>query len=141
LAIAGLIGNLVKENATISGAEGGCQAEVGAACAMAAGMATFILGGSLKQIEYASEMALEHNLGLTCDPVGGYVQIPCIERNASAAVRALDAANYSLFTDGGHTVSFDQVVQTMKQTGLDMKSEYKETSLGGLAKFDFNARC
>ncbi|MGB6129774.1 MAG: L-serine ammonia-lyase, iron-sulfur-dependent, subunit alpha [Psychrilyobacter sp.] len=141
LAIAGLIGNLIKENATISGAEGGCQAEVGAGCAMAAGMAGFILGGSLDQIEYAAEMALEHHLGLTCDPVGGYVQIPCIERNAAAAVRALDAANYALFTDGHHTVSFDKVVLTMKQTGLDMKSEYKETSLGGLAKFDFNANC
>ena len=141
LAIAGLIGNLIKENATISGAEGGCQAEVGAGCAMAAGMAAFILGGSLDQIEYAAEMALEHHLGLTCDPVGGYVQIPCIERNAAAAVRALDAANYSLFTDGHHSVSFDNVVLTMKQTGLDMKCEYKETSLGGLAKFDFNAKC
>lgn len=141
LAIAGLIGNLIKENATISGAEGGCQAEVGAGCAMAAGMAAFILGGSLDQIEYAAEMALEHHLGLTCDPVGGYVQIPCIERNAAAAVRALDAANYALFTDGQHTVSFDKVVLTMKQTGIDMKSEYKETSLGGLAKFDFNANC
>ncbi len=141
LAIAGLIGNLIKENATISGAEGGCQAEVGAGCAMAAGMATFILGGTVDQIEYAAEMALEHHLGLTCDPVGGYVQIPCIERNAAAAVRALDAANYVLFTDGKHTVSFDNVVLTMKQTGLDMKSEYKETSLGGLAKFDFNAHC
>ena len=141
LAIAGLIGNLIKENATISGAEGGCQAEVGAGCAMAAGMAAFILGGSLDQIEYAAEMALEHHLGLTCDPVGGYVQIPCIERNAAAAVRALDAANYSLFTNGHHSVSFDNVVLTMKQTGLDMKCEYKETSLGGLAKFDFNAKC
>lgn len=141
LAIAGLIGNLIKENATISGAEGGCQAEVGAGCAMAAGMSAFILGGSLDQIEYAAEMALEHHLGLTCDPVGGYVQIPCIERNAAAAVRALDAANYALFTDGHHTVSFDKVVLTMKQTGLDMKCEYKETSLGGLAKFDFNAKC
>lgn len=141
LAIAGLIGNIIKENATISGAEGGCQAEVGAACSMAAGMATFILGGSLKQIEYASEIALEHHLGLTCDPVGGYVQIPCIERNAAAAVRALDAANYSLYTDGQHAVSFDQVVLTMKETGRDLKSEYKETSLGGLAKFNFDAEC
>jgi len=141
LAIAGLIGNIVKENATISGAEGGCQAEVGVGCAMAAGMAAFILGGSLDQIEYAAEMALEHHLGLTCDPVGGYVQIPCIERNATASVRALDAANYALFTDGHHTVSFDNVVAAMKQTGLDMKNEYKETSLGGLAKFDFNAHC
>ncbi len=141
LSIAGLIGNIIKENATISGAEGGCQAEVGAACAMAAGMTAFILGGSIEQIEYAAEIALEHHLGLTCDPVGGYVQIPCIERNAAAAVRALDAANYSLYTDGKHTVSFDQVVQTMKETGRDLKDAYKETSLGGLAKFNFNANC
>ncbi len=141
LAIAGLIGNIVKENATISGAEGGCQAEVGTACAMAAGMACFLLGGSLDQIEYASEMALEHHLGLTCDPVGGYVQIPCIERNAAASARALDSAAYSLYTDGKHTISFDQVVITMGETGKDLKSEYKETSLGGLAKFRFNAEC
>lgn len=141
LAIAGLIGNIIKENATISGAEGGCQAEVGAACSMAAGMSTFLLGGSLKQIEYSAEIALEHHLGLTCDPVGGYVQIPCIERNAAAAVRALDAANYSLYTDGQHSVSFDQVVLTMKETGRDLKCEYKETSLGGLAKFNFDAEC
>ncbi|MEG0398321.1 MAG: L-serine ammonia-lyase, iron-sulfur-dependent, subunit alpha, partial [Cetobacterium sp.] len=127
--------------ATISGAEGGCQAEVGSACAMAAAMACFILGGSLDQIEYAAEMALEHHLGLTCDPVGGYVQIPCIERNAAAAVRALDAANYALYTDGKHTVSFDQVVITMGETGKDLKEEYKETSLGGLAKFNFGAEC
>ena len=132
LAIAGLIGNLIKENATISGAEGGCQAEVGAACSMAAGMAAFLLGGSIGQIEYAAEMSLEHHLGLTCDPVGGYVQIPCIERNAAAAVRALDAVNYALYTDGKHLISFDQVVLTMKKTGKDLKCEYKETSLGGL---------
>ena len=105
LAIAGLIGNLIKENATISGAEGGCQAEVGSACSMAAAMACFLLGGSLAQIEYAAEMALEHHLGLTCDPVGGYVQVPCIERNAAAAARALDAAAYSLYTDGKHKVT------------------------------------
>ena len=141
LAIAGLIGNIIKENATISGAEGGCQAEVGSACAMAAAMACFILGGSIDQIEYAAEMALEHHLGLTCDPVGGYVQIPCIERNAAAAVRALDAANYALYTDGKHTVSFDQVVETMGETGRDLKEEYKETSLGGLAKFSFESEC
>ena len=134
LAIAGLIGNMIKENATISGAEGGCQAEIGTACSMAAGMTTFILGGSIKQIEYASEIALEHHLGLTCDPIGGYVQVPCIERNAAAAVRALDSANYSLYTDGQHVVSFDQVVLTMKETGVDLRCEYKETSLGGLAK-------
>lgn len=141
LAIAGLIGNIIKENATISGAEGGCQAEVGSACAMAAGMACFLLGGSLAQIEYAAEMALEHHLGLTCDPVGGYVQVPCIERNAAASARALDAAAYSLYTDGNHKVTFDQVVKTMGETGKDLKTEYKETSLGGLAKFTFNAHC
>ncbi|MGL4947578.1 MAG: L-serine ammonia-lyase [Cetobacterium sp.] len=141
LAIAGLIGNIIKENATISGAEGGCQAEVGSACAMAAAMACFILGGSLEQIEYAAEMALEHHLGLTCDPVGGYVQIPCIERNAAAAVRALDAAQYSLYTDGKHSISFDQVVKTMGETGKDLKDEYKETSLGGLAKYQFDGNC
>ena len=137
LAIAGLIGNLIKENATISGAEGGCQAEIGAACAMAAGMAAFLLGGFIEQIEYAAEMALEHHLGLTCDPIGGYVQVPCIERNAKAAVRALDSVIYSLYTDGKHLVSFDQVVETMKKTGADLKYEYKETSLGGLADLKF----
>lgn len=141
LAIAGLVGNLIKENATISGAEGGCQAEIGSACAMAAAMACFLLGGSLSQIEYAAEMALEHHLGLTCDPVGGYVQVPCIERNAAASARALDAAAYSLYTDGKHKVTFDQVVQTMGETGKDLKQEYRETSLGGLAKFTFNAEC
>ena len=141
LAIAGLIGNLIKENATISGAEGGCQAEIGSACAMAAAMACFLLGGSLSQIEYAAEMALEHHLGLTCDPVGGYVQVPCIERNAAASARALDAAAYSLYTDGKHKVTFDQVVRTMGETGKDLKQEYRETSLGGLAKFTFNAEC
>jgi L-serine dehydratase len=133
LAIAGIIGNIIKENATISGAEGGCQAEVGSACSMAAAMACFLLGGSLDQIEYAAEVGLEHHLGMTCDPIGGYVQIPCIERNAVASTRALDAATYSLFTDGKHTVSFDQVVQIMKITGKDLKEEYRETSLGGLA--------
>lgn len=141
LAIAGLIGNIIKENATISGAEGGCQAEVGSACAMAAAMACFILGGSLEQIEYAAEMALEHHLGLTCDPVGGYVQIPCIERNAAAAVRALDSAQYAMYTDGKHSITFDQVVKTMGETGKDLKDEYKETSLGGLAKYQFDGNC
>ncbi|MGL5125085.1 MAG: L-serine ammonia-lyase, iron-sulfur-dependent, subunit beta, partial [Fusobacteriaceae bacterium] len=121
--------------------EGGCQAEVGSACSMAAAMACFFMGGSLEQIEYAAEMALEHHLGLTCDPVGGYVQIPCIERNAAAAVRALDSAQYSLYTDGRHTVSFDQVVITMGETGKDLKDAYKETSLGGLAKFNFGGEC
>ena len=135
LSVAGLIGNLVKENASISGAEVGCQGEVGTACAMAAGMASYILGGTLEQIEYAAEMALEHHLGMTCDPVGGYVQIPCIERNAVAAVRALDAANYTLFTDGKHRVSLDQVIITMGETGRDLKCAYKETSEAGLAKY------
>lgn len=134
LAIGGLIGNLVKENASISGAEVGCQGEVGVACSMAAAIATYFFGGTLRQIEYASEMALEHHLGMTCDPVGGYVQVPCIERNAVAAERALSAANYSLFTDGSHRVSFDEVVITMMETGRDLKCAYKETSEGGLAK-------
>ena len=141
LAVAGILGNIVKENASISGAEAGCQAEVGTACAMAAGMAAFIMGGTLEQIEYAAEMALEHNLGLTCDPIGGYVQIPCIERNASAAAKALDTANYALYTDGQHSVSFDEVVITMKETGRDLKDEYKETSLGGLAKYYCKGCC
>lgn len=134
LAVAGLVGNIVKENASISGAEAGCQAEVGTATAMAAAMGAFIMGGTKEQIEYAGEMALEHSLGLTCDPIGGYVQIPCIERNASASARALDTANYAIYTDGTHSVSFDEVVITMKETGKDMKEEYRETSLGGLAK-------
>lgn len=135
LAIAGLIGNLIKENATISGAEAGCQAEIGAACSMASGMAVYILGGNIDQIEYAAEMGMEHHLGMTCDPVGGYVQIPCIERNAIVAVRSLNTADYALSTNGEHTISFDQVVITMKETGSDMCSSYKETSTGGLAKY------
>lgn len=134
LAIGGLIGNLIKENASISGAEVGCQGEVGVACSMAAAIATYFYGGTLRQIEYAAEMALEHHLGMTCDPVGGYVQVPCIERNAVAAERALSAANYSLFTDGSHRVSFDEVVITMMETGKDLKCAYRETSEGGLAK-------
>jgi L-serine dehydratase len=134
LAIGGLIGNLIKENASISGAEVGCQGEVGATCSMAAAIATYFYGGTLRQIEYAAEMALEHHLGMTCDPVGGYVQVPCIERNAVAAERALSAANYSLFTDGSHRVSFDEVVITMMETGKDLKCAYRETSEGGLAK-------
>lgn len=134
LAIGGIIGNLVKENASISGAEVGCQGEVGVACSMGAAIAAYFYGGNLRQIEYASEMALEHHLGMTCDPVGGYVQVPCIERNAVAAERALSAANYSLFTDGNHRVSFDEVVITMMETGKDLKCAYRETSEGGLAK-------
>jgi L-serine dehydratase len=134
LATAGLIGNIVKYNASVSGAEVGCQGEVGVACAMAAGAVTQLMGGSPSQIEYAAEMGLEHHLGLTCDPVGGLVQIPCIERNAYAAARAFDAGIYSLYTDGRHRVTFDQVVNVMKQTGKDLPSLYKETSEGGLAK-------
>ena len=134
LATAGLIGNIVKYNASISGAEAGCQAEVGVACSMASAAACQLFGGSPAQIEYAAEMGLEHHLGMTCDPVCGLVQIPCIERNAYAAARALDAIIYSSFTDGTHRVSFDKVVQVMKQTGHDLPSLYKETSEGGLAK-------
>lgn len=134
LATAGLIGNIVKRNASISGAEVGCQGEVGTACAMAAAAATQLLGGSVRQIEYAAEMGLEHHLGLTCDPIGGYVQIPCIERNAIAAVRAIDCAAYALLSDGRHIVPFDEVVRTMWETGRDMKASYRETARGGLAK-------
>lgn len=134
LATAGLVGNIVKKNASISGAEVGCQGEVGVACAMAAAAASQLFGGSPAQIEYAAEMGLEHHLGMTCDPVCGLVQIPCIERNALAAARALDANIYSSFTDGIHRVSFDRVVQVMKETGHDLPSLYKETGEGGLAK-------
>lgn len=134
LATAGLFGNIVKKNASISGAEVGCQGEIGVACAMAAAAASQLFGGSPAQIEYAAEMGLEHHLGMTCDPVCGLVQIPCIERNAIAAARALDANLYSSFTDGIHRVSFDRVVEVMKQTGHDLPSLYKETSEGGLAK-------
>lgn len=134
LATAGIVGNVVKHNASISGAEVGCQGEVGVACAMAAAAITQLMGGSPSQIEYAAEMGLEHHLGLTCDPVCGMVQIPCIERNAYAAARAMDASIYSLYTDGRHRVSFDQVVKVMKETGKDLPSVYKETSEGGLAK-------
>ena len=133
LATAGLIGNVVKENASISGAEVGCQGEVGVACAMASGAVNQLFGGTLSQIEYAAEMGLEHHLGMTCDPVCGLVQIPCIERNAFAAARALDSNMYAAFSDGTHSVSFDRVVDVMKQTGHDLPSLYKETSQGGLA--------
>lgn len=134
LATAGLIGNIVKENASISGADVGCQGEVGVACAMASAAACQLFGGSPSQIEYAAEMGLEHHLGMTCDPVCGLVQIPCIERNAFAATRALDSNLYASFSDGKHRVSFDRVVEVMKQTGHDLPSLYKETSEGGLAK-------
>lgn len=134
LATAGLFGDVVKENASISGAEVGCQGEIGVACAMAAAAANQLFGGSLAQIEYAAEMALEHHLGMTCDPICGMVQIPCIERNAYAAQRALNSNLYASFTDGFHSISFDHVVEVMNQTGHDLPSLYKETSLGGLAK-------
>ncbi|MDE5874455.1 MAG: L-serine ammonia-lyase, iron-sulfur-dependent, subunit alpha [Muribaculaceae bacterium] len=134
LATAGLIGNVVKHNASISGADVGCQGEVGVACAMAAGAACQLFGGTPAQIEYAAEMGLEHHLGMTCDPVCGLVQIPCIERNAYAAARALDANIYSTFSDGQHRVSFDKLIQVMKETGHDLPSLYKETGTGGLAK-------
>lgn len=134
LATAGLFGNVVKRNASISGAEVGCQGEVGVACAMAAAAACQLFGGSPSQIEYAAEMALEHHLGLTCDPVCGLVQIPCIERNAIAAARAFDANIFATFSDGIHRVCFDRVVAVMKETGHDIPSLYKETAEGGLAK-------
>ncbi|MDT0156192.1 L-serine ammonia-lyase, iron-sulfur-dependent, subunit alpha [Microbacterium sp. ARD32] len=127
------LGSLFKANASISGAEGGCQAEVGSACAMAAGGLTAVMGGTNRQIENAAEIAMEHHLGLTCDPIGGLVQIPCIERNAIAASTAVTAARLALRGDGEHYVSLDAVVETMRQTGLDMSTKYKETSEGGLA--------
>ena len=133
LATAGLFGNIIKANASISGADVGCQGEVGSACVMAAVAVNQIFGGAIGQIEAAGEMAMEHNLGLTCDPVCGLVQIPCIERNAVAALRAMDVSLYSLLGDGNHTVSFDTIVRTMKETGHDLPSPYKETAMGGLA--------
>ncbi len=133
LLTAAALGSLFKANASISGAEGGCQAEVGSACAMAAGGLTAVMGGTNRQIENAAEIAMEHHLGLTCDPVGGLVQIPCIERNAIAASTAVTAARLALRGDGSHYVSLDAVVETMRQTGIDMSHKYKETSEGGLA--------
>ncbi|WP_353114630.1 L-serine ammonia-lyase, iron-sulfur-dependent, subunit alpha [Microbacterium sp.] len=133
LLTAAALGSLFKANASISGAEGGCQAEVGSACAMAAGGLTAVMGGTNRQIENAAEIAMEHHLGLTCDPIGGLVQIPCIERNAIAASTAVTAARLALRGDGSHYVSLDAVVETMRQTGLDMSTKYKETSEGGLA--------
>jgi len=135
LATAGLIGNLVKYNASISGAEVGCQGEVGTACAMASAAATQLFGGSIYQIEYSAEMGMEHHLGLTCDPIAGLVQIPCIERNAFAAARALNHNTFVLLSDGRHRITFDEVVKVMKQTGHDLPNIYKETSTGGLAVF------
>jgi len=127
------IGVLYKENASISGAEVGCQGEVGVACSMAAGGLVAAQGGSNLQIEYAAEIGMEHNLGMTCDPIGGLVQIPCIERNAMGSVKAINAARIAMRETGEHKVSLDQVIATMYQTGLDMQSRYKETSLAGLA--------
>ena len=133
LLTAGAIGILYKENASISGAEVGCQGEVGVACSMAAGALTAVLGGTPEQVENAAEIGMEHHLGLTCDPVGGLVQIPCIERNAIASVKAINAARMALAGDGTHFVSLDQVIKTMRETGADMKTKYKETARGGLA--------
>jgi L-serine dehydratase len=130
---AGAIGILYKENASISGAEVGCQGEVGVACSMAAGGLVAALGGSNRQVEYAAEIGMEHNLGMTCDPIGGLVQIPCIERNAMGSVKAINACRIAMRDMDEHKVSLDQVIATMYQTGLDMQSRYKETSLAGLA--------
>ena len=133
LLTAGAVGMLYKENASISGAEVGCQGEVGVACSMAAAGLAAVCGGTVEQIENAAEIGMEHNLGLTCDPVAGQVQIPCIERNAIAAVKAINAARMALRGNGSHYISLDQVIRTMMATGRDMQSKYKETSLGGLA--------
>jgi L-serine dehydratase len=134
LAVGGLIGNLIKHNASISGAEAGCQAEVGSACSMAAATYAYLLNMNLSQIEYAAEVGMEHHLGLTCDPIQGYVQIPCIERNAMAALRAIDAAQLAFIIADSRKISFDLIVDTMYQTGKDMDQKYRETSKGGLAK-------
>ena len=134
LATAGLFGNVIKKNASISGAEVGCQGEVGSACSMASAASCQLFGGSPQQIEYAAEMGLEHHLGMTCDPVCGLVQVPCIERNAFASLRALDANLKSMLSDGKHLISFDKVVEVMKKTGHDLPHLYKETAEGGLAK-------
>ncbi|XVS63591.1 L-serine ammonia-lyase [Actinosynnema sp. CA-299493] len=133
LLTAGAVGVLFKENASISGAEVGCQGEVGSACSMAAGGLAEVMGGTPEQVENAAEIAMEHNLGLTCDPIGGLVQIPCIERNALASIKAITAARMALRGDGSHFVSLDKVIKTMRETGKDMKSKYKETARGGLA--------
>lgn len=134
LAVAGLFGNVIRTNASISGAECGCQAEIGSACSMASAAVATLFGLSIDQIEYAAEIAMEHNLGLTCDPVGGLVQIPCIERNAVAAMRALSSVNLARFLYATRKISFDEIVTTMYRTGLDMSEKYRETSHGGLAQ-------
>jgi L-serine dehydratase len=133
LLTAGALGVLYKTNASISGAEVGCQGEVGSACSMAAGALAEVLGATPAQVENAAEIAMEHNLGLTCDPIGGLVQVPCIERNAMAAIKAINAARMALHGDGTHFVSLDKVIKTMRETGADMKAKYKETARGGLA--------
>jgi L-serine dehydratase len=130
---AAAVGSLCKMNASISGAEVGCQGEVGVACSLAAAGLAAALGGTNQQVENAAEIGIEHHLGMTCDPIGGLVQIPCIERNAFGAVKAINAASLALRGDGDHRVTLDQVIETMRQTGVDMQSKYKETSRGGLA--------
>ncbi len=134
LATAGLIGSLIRANASVSGAEVGCQGEIGSACSMAAAAAAQLLGGTRAQIEYAAEMGMEHHLGLTCDPVQGYVQIPCIERNLTAGLRAYECGTFALLTDGRHRVSFDEVIEAMYRTGRDLSPRYRETAAGGLAE-------
>lgn len=134
LAVASLFGNIIKTNASLSGAYAGCQAEIGSACSMSAAACSYLSCASIEEIEYASEIAMEHHLGLTCDPVKGLVQIPCIERNAVAALRAIDASRLASFITSSSQISFDTVVQTMLETGKDLAKEYKETSLGGLAR-------
>ena len=133
LLTAGAIGVIYKETASISGAEVGCQGEVGSACSMAAGALAEVMGGTPAQAENAAEIAMEHNLGLTCDPIGGLVQIPCIERNAMASIKAINAARMALQGSGEHFVSLDKVIRTMRDTGADMRDKYKETARGGLA--------
>lgn len=135
LAIAGIIASLIKKNATVSGAEGGCQAEIGSACSMASAMAAYFLGASIDEIEYAAESGMEHALGMTCDPIGGYVIVPCIERNAVFATRAINTANYVMAVGAEHIISFDDVIITMAETGKDLCPAYRETSMGGLAKY------
>ena len=134
LAVAGLIGNLIRHNASISGAECGCQAEIGAACSMAAAALAYLFGLGTDQIQYAAEIALEHHLGLTCDPICGLVQVPCIERNAVAAMRAMNSCNLAYFLSDTQRISFDIVVRTMYETGISMNQRFRETAEGGLAK-------
>lgn len=140
LIVAGIIGNVIRTNASISGAYAGCQAEIGSACSMASACATYLLGGTIEDIETSAEIAMEHHLGLTCDPVNGLVQIPCIERNAAAALRALDASIIAPYLSSSRKISFDTIVKTMLDTGRDMRKEYKETSYGGLATHYFDEK-